>query len=89
MSVWGRVLEIMALFGQAAEARDRYQSNVRPLNTLVDIEYLTDGGTWIPFTQTQPDSFFIANALRNAKRQYPNNRVRAVDHNGRMLDMLP
>ena len=88
MSKWKSFLRFLELMANATPSRPS-ERKIEPLNTLVDIEYLTDIGTWIPWSQTQPDSFFIASALQNAKRQFPNNRVRAVDHQGRLLDMLP
>ena len=35
------------------------------------------------------DEINIPFFLRTIKEQYPNNRVRAVDENNRVLDMLP
>jgi hypothetical protein len=54
----------------------------------VSIEYLHEAGTWFGVSYSVNDSFAIANALEQAKRQYPDNRVRAVTKEGRLLDMM-
>jgi hypothetical protein len=59
-----------------------------PANDLVYIEYLTEVNHWYCISSTTNDSFFIASGLQQAKRQYPDNRVRAITQDGRVLDMM-
>lgn len=58
------------------------------VSNLVYIEYLTGGNHWYCISSTTDDSFFVASALQQAKRQYPDNRVRAITQDGRVLDMM-
>ena len=45
-------------------------------------------GNWQTVCSTLNDSQYILNEMKNAKNIYPDLRVRAVDNNGRLIDML-
>ena len=46
-------------------------------------------GNWQTLCSTLNDSQYILNEMRNAKNIYPELRIRAVDKDGRVLDMMP
>lgn len=54
----------------------------------VTIETMTPGGSWFPVGLSNPDSFFVNQAMGHAQRQNPGQRIRAVDSNGRLVDLL-
>lgn len=45
-------------------------------------------GNWQVFSTCLNDSQMIICEMKNAKNIYPDLRVRAVDQNGRLVDML-
>jgi len=46
-------------------------------------------GNWETARSCLNDSQMILNEMKNVKNIYPDYRVRAVDENGRLIDMLP
>ena len=46
-------------------------------------------GNWQTLGRTLNDSQYILNEMKNAKNIYPELRIRAVDKDGRVLDMMP
>lgn len=57
---------------------DYYSIEIQqPSNTWLSIRMV------IPFNQQA-----LLSEIKQVKSQYPNNRVRAVDKNGRLVDML-
>lgn len=55
----------------------------------VNIEYQTETGNWIWVSSVLSNSVLIINGMKAVKNIYPNVRVRAVDKNGRIVDILP
>lgn len=53
----------------------------------VDIQ-IQDGGTWRTLITTSNNSQIILNEMTNLKNRYPDKRVRAIDKNGRVVDMM-
>ena len=45
-------------------------------------------GNWQTLGTTLNNPQYILNEMQNAKRTYPELRVRAVDKDGRLIDML-
>ena len=54
----------------------------------VNIQLQDNSGMWRTYGNTVNNSQFILNEMQSLKNRYPNNRVRAIDSNGRMIDML-
>jgi len=54
----------------------------------VDIQ-IQNTGVWQTITSCLNDSQIILMEMQNVKNIYPDLRVRAVDKNGRLIDMLP
>ena len=46
-------------------------------------------GNWQTLGSTLNNSQYILNEMKNAKNIYPELRVRAVDNEGRVVDMMP
>ena len=46
-------------------------------------------GNWQTLGNTLNNSQYILNEMKNAKNIYPELRVRAVDNEGRVVDMMP
>lgn len=46
-------------------------------------------GVWQTFCSTLNDPQYILSEFRNAKNLYPNYRIRAVDKDERLLDIMP
>ena len=49
---------------------------------------IQDGGNWRTIHITFNNSQLILNEMKNLKQRYPDKRVRAIDSNGRMIDMM-
>jgi hypothetical protein len=81
MSFWKKVV------GYALASYD-HNVKVDHSSDWVSIEFLTDSGSWFGVDVCPNREFTIASALQNAKRMYPDNRVRAVTREGRVLDMM-
>jgi len=45
-------------------------------------------GSWRTYNTTINNSQFIVHAMRNLKKTHPNKRIRAVDKDGRLVDMM-
>jgi len=54
----------------------------------VQIQFQDLTGNWSTVRITQNNSQMIIMAMRDVKQIYPDKRVRAVDMDGRLLDML-
>ena len=59
-----------------------------PASKYANIEVQDASGTWQLFTKTFNDSRYILPAMKSMKAANPDKRVRAVDDDGRLLDML-
>lgn len=46
-------------------------------------------GNWQSITSCLNDSQIILNEMKNVKNIYPDYRVRVVDKNGRLIDLMP
>ena len=49
---------------------------------------IQDGGNWRTIHITFNNSQIILNEMNNLKNRYPDKRVRAIDKNGRVVDMM-
>lgn len=54
----------------------------------IDIQLQDLSGNWRTFGQTVNNSQQILQEMKNLQSRYPNQRVRAVDQNGRIVDIL-
>ena len=55
---------------------------------LVQLQRQMPNGTWSNVHTTSDQPFYYVKAMYDLKRQYPNHRVRVVDTQGRMIDMI-
>lgn len=55
----------------------------------IQIQVQDDTGNWRTYTITTNNSQMIRTAMRQLKVQFPDNRVRAIDMDGKFVDMLP
>lgn len=55
---------------------------------MVQIQLQDTTGNWRTFGVTQNISAMILNEMRNLSSRFPTQRVRAVDMNGRIVDIL-
>ena len=74
--------------------------NVQPVNTHNDLAYANiindhveiqlqdNSGNWRTYHVTTNESQRIISSMRQLAEQYPNNRIRAVDSNKRIVDIL-
>jgi hypothetical protein len=53
----------------------------------VDIQ-IQDGGTWRTIHNTVNNAQIILNEMNNLKNVHPDKRVRAVDNNGHIVDIM-
>lgn len=53
------------------------------------IQVQDDSGNWRTYVITNNNSQMIRSEMRLLKSQFPDKRVRAVDMDGKFLDMLP
>ena len=49
---------------------------------------IQDGGNWRTIIITYNNSQIILNEMNNMKQRFPDKRVRAIDSNGRVVDMI-
>jgi hypothetical protein len=49
---------------------------------------IQDGGNWRTIHITFNNSQLILNEMKTLKQRYPDKRVRAINNNGRMIDMI-
>jgi hypothetical protein len=54
---------------------------------MVEIQVQVNS-VWQTFSYIVNDPQFYLNEMRNAQACYPSHRVRTVDENGRLIDML-
>jgi hypothetical protein len=54
----------------------------------IEIQAQDTTGMWRTYHITYNDSQRILNEMNSLKRQFPHFRVRAVDQNGRVVDLL-
>lgn len=52
------------------------------------IQVLQSGGSWWTVNTVMNVSQFITHSMTETQSRYPNSRVRAVDDNGRILDIM-
>lgn len=57
-------------------------------NTRIDIQTQDKSGNWRTCSSTINDPQSIRARMGEVKRQFPDQRVRAVDEGGRLIDML-
>lgn len=56
----------------------------------VQIQYQDLSGNWRTITVLQYNTpALILEAMKSAKQSFPDSRIRAVDMDGRFIDMLP
>jgi hypothetical protein len=55
---------------------------------MIEIQVQDTTGNWRTYSITQNISAMIVMAMRSLKDQFPDQRVRAVDGNGRIVDFL-
>lgn len=100
---WARVINLSANQGnpsgspttsQVRSSDPSSMSNSQSMPTSIDIQptsisiQILNGTIWNTQTVIQ-DETNIPFFLRSVKEQYPDHRVRAVDANGRVLDLVP
>ena len=54
----------------------------------VNIQYQDVTGSWYTVGITENEAPRILMAMQGAARQYPGCRIRAIDENGRIVDLL-
>ena len=54
---------------------------------LIEVQLQDQTGNWRTYSVTQNISALIIEAMRSLKWQFPNQRVRAVDANDRLIDL--
>lgn len=54
----------------------------------IQIQAQDISGNWRTFHITQNQSALIIMGMKNLQRQFPNARIRAVDMNGKIVDIL-
>ncbi len=54
----------------------------------IEIQVQDTTGNWRTYSVTQNFSTLITEAMRSLKWQFPEQRVRAVDVNGRLVDFM-
>lgn len=54
----------------------------------VTIQYQTSQGVWINVQHTFNESTNILGVVNSIRNTYPHNRIRAVDSNGRVVDIF-
>ena len=55
---------------------------------LISIQLQDPSGNWRTYSLTQNNSLLIIQSMRNLKEQFPDCRIRAVDSDGRLVDIL-
>ena len=54
----------------------------------IEIQVQDTTGNWRTYSFTQNNSALVLSAMRSLKDQFPDQRVRAVDGNGRLVDQV-
>lgn len=55
---------------------------------FISIQVQDQSGNWRTYQQTQNIPLLIRQGMEELKRQFPDLRVRAVDSDGRLVDIL-
>lgn len=55
---------------------------------FIEIQVQDTAGNWRTFNLSQNNSAMILAAMKALKWQFPDQRVRAVDGNGRLIDLM-
>lgn len=55
---------------------------------MIEIQVQDTSGNWRTYSMTQNVSALIIEAMKALKWQFPDQKVRAVDENGRMVDFI-
>lgn len=58
------------------------------MSDMVQVQVQFLGGMWRTVTSVMNSSQYIIRAMHNAQHAYPDKRIRTVDQNGRLIDML-
>lgn len=54
----------------------------------VQIQLQDETGNWRTYQVTLNHSQYIISGMRSLQSQFPNSRIRTIDMNGRLIDML-
>lgn len=54
----------------------------------INLQVQDETGNWRTYTVTQNNSQLIIMGMRQLQWQFPDKRIRAVDSNGRLVDIL-
>jgi hypothetical protein len=54
----------------------------------VNIQYQDVTGSWYTVSSCLNEGFYIIEAMKSASNFYPGCRIRAIDENGRIVDLL-
>ena len=57
-------------------------------NGYIQIQADYGNGSWRTLNTVMNNSQYIAHAMKSVAKMHPTKRVRAVDNNGRLVDML-
>lgn len=55
---------------------------------MIEIQAQDLSGNWRTYSLTQNISSLVLSAMKSLKEQFPDQRVRAIDMNGRLVDLL-
>jgi hypothetical protein len=55
---------------------------------MIEIQVQDTTGNWRTYSVTQNISAPIVTAMRSLKDQFPEQRVRAIDRSGRLVDLI-
>lgn len=58
------------------------------MSDFIEIQIQDESGNWRTMAATINDSQVIRARMNEVKSQHPNSRVRAVDGNGRLVDLI-
>jgi hypothetical protein len=58
------------------------------MSDYIQIQMEQGAGSWRACNTTINNSQFIVHSMRNLKKIHPNKRIRAVDKDGRLVDMM-
>lgn len=57
-------------------------------NSFIQIQADYGNGSWRTLSTVMNNAQYIAHAMKSVSRMHPTKRIRAVDSNGRLVDML-
>jgi hypothetical protein len=55
---------------------------------MIEIQVQDTTGNWRTYSVTQNISALVINAMKSLKGRFPDQRVRAVDGSGRLVDLI-